>query len=39
VPAAAQASGPIYVVQPGDTLWGIALMFGLDAAQLAEANR
>ena len=38
VPAAAQASGPIYVVQPGDTLWGIALMFGLDAAQLAEAN-
>ncbi len=38
VPAAAQASGPVYIVQAGDTLWGIALMFGLDAAQLADAN-
>ncbi len=38
VPVAAQASGPVYVVQAGDTLWGIALMFGLDAAQLADAN-
>ncbi len=38
MPAAAQASGPVYVVQAGDTLWGIAMMFGLDAPQLAEAN-
>ena len=37
-PAAAQTAGPIYVVEAGDTLWGIALKFGLDAAQLAEAN-
>ena len=37
-PAAAQASGPIYVVEAGDSLWGIALKFGLDAAQLADAN-
>jgi murein DD-endopeptidase MepM/ murein hydrolase activator NlpD len=36
--AAAQTEGPIYVVEAGDTLWGIALKFGLDAAQLAEAN-
>jgi murein DD-endopeptidase MepM/ murein hydrolase activator NlpD len=36
--AAAQAEGPIYVVAAGDTLWGIAFTFGLDAAQLAEAN-
>jgi murein DD-endopeptidase MepM/ murein hydrolase activator NlpD len=38
VPAAAQADGPIYVVEEGDTLWGIALKFGLDAEQLADAN-
>ncbi len=37
-PAAAQAAGPIYVVEAGDSLWGIALKFGLDATQLAEAN-
>lgn len=37
-PAAAQAEGPIYVVEEGDTLWGIALMFGLDASTLAQAN-
>jgi murein DD-endopeptidase MepM/ murein hydrolase activator NlpD len=36
--AEAQTEGPIYVVLAGDTLWGIALKFGLDAAQLAEAN-
>ena len=36
--ADAQDSGPIYIVQPGDTLWGIALTFGLDAAALASAN-
>jgi murein DD-endopeptidase MepM/ murein hydrolase activator NlpD len=38
VPAAAQAAGPVYIVEAGDSLWGIALKFGLDAAQLAEAN-
>ncbi|MCX6071035.1 MAG: peptidoglycan DD-metalloendopeptidase family protein [Chloroflexi bacterium] len=38
VSADAQAEGPIYVVEAGDTLWGIAFKFGLDAAQLAEAN-
>lgn len=37
-PANAQQAGPVYVVQPGDTLWGIALAFGLDAATLASAN-
>jgi len=37
-PANAQGAGPIYIVQPGDTLWGIALTFGLDAAELASAN-
>jgi LysM repeat protein len=36
--AAAQTEGPIYVVEAGDTLWGIALKFGLDAATLAAAN-
>ena len=36
--AAAQTQGPIYVVEAGDSLWGIALKFGLDAVQLAEAN-
>ncbi len=38
VPAAAQGDGPIYVVEEGDTLWGIALKFGLGAEQLADAN-
>lgn len=37
-PVLAQAEGPIYIVQPGDTLWGIALTFGLDAEALATAN-
>ncbi len=34
----AQAQGPVYVVEAGDTLWGIAIMFGLDATELAAAN-
>lgn len=37
-PADAQDAGPVYIVQPGDTLWGIALTFGLNAADLASAN-
>lgn len=33
-----QANRQIYVVQRGDTLYGIALRFGLDVNQLAERN-
>lgn len=36
--AAAQADGPVYVVQEGDTLIGIALRFGVDVDDLAAAN-
>jgi murein DD-endopeptidase MepM/ murein hydrolase activator NlpD len=34
----AQASGPIYIVQPGDTLTAIALMFGTSVEALVEVN-
>jgi len=34
----AQSSGPIYIVKEGDTLWGIAQVFGTDAETLASNN-
>jgi len=37
-PVAAQASGPIYIVQSGDTLSSIAERFNITVAQLMEAN-
>ena len=37
-PAAAQSDGPVYIVQEGDTLIGIALRFGVDVDDLAAAN-
>ncbi|RME08162.1 MAG: LysM peptidoglycan-binding domain-containing protein [Anaerolineae bacterium] len=30
--------GPVYVVQPGDSLWGIAALFGISVDELAAAN-
>lgn len=36
--AAAQASGPTYTVQEGDTLFGIAFTFGSTVDELAAAN-
>jgi murein DD-endopeptidase MepM/ murein hydrolase activator NlpD len=37
-PVAAQASGPIYIVQSGDTLWSIATRFSLTVDELMAAN-
>ncbi len=37
-PARAQSSGPQYIVQPGDTLYGIALQFGISVETLEAAN-
>lgn len=37
-PAWAQSQGPIYIVQPGDTLSGIASTFGTTVDELAQAN-
>ena len=37
-PVAAQEDGPVYIVQEGDTLIGIALRFGVDVDDLAAAN-
>ena len=37
-PAAAQASGPIYIVQAGDTLWSIAARFNVTIEELMTAN-
>ena len=37
-PAQAQAGGPQYLVQPGDTLYDIALSFGISVAELQAAN-
>lgn len=36
--AHAQPQGPTYVVQPGDTLYGIALVFGTTVEELASYN-
>jgi murein DD-endopeptidase MepM/ murein hydrolase activator NlpD len=37
-PVAAQASGPIYIVQPGDTLYSIANRFNVTLDELLTAN-
>ena len=37
-PAAAQSSGPVYIVQPGDTLSFIAARFNVSLADLIAAN-
>jgi murein DD-endopeptidase MepM/ murein hydrolase activator NlpD len=33
-----QPNGPVYIVQPGDTLWEIAQRFGVSVDDLAQAN-
>jgi murein DD-endopeptidase MepM/ murein hydrolase activator NlpD len=38
VPSLAQESGPIYIVQPGDTLSAIARRFGVSQETLVQAN-
>ena len=38
VPARAQASGPVYIVQPGDTLGVIASRFNVTVTELMAAN-
>lgn len=35
---AAQTSGPVYIVQPGDTLWSIATRFNVTLDELMAAN-
>jgi len=37
-PVAAQATGPVYIVQPGDTLSSIAVRFNVTVADLLAAN-
>jgi murein DD-endopeptidase MepM/ murein hydrolase activator NlpD len=37
-PSLAQDSGPVYIVQEGDTLWSIALRFGVSLQALQDAN-
>ena len=37
-PASAQSSGPVYIVQPGDTLFFIASRFNVSVDQLEAAN-
>lgn len=37
-PASAQASGPVYIVQPGDTLLDIAELFNISLNELIAAN-
>ena len=34
----ADPGGPVYIVEPGDTLWGIAQRFGLSMDALASRN-
>lgn len=38
IPTSAVFADTTYVVQPGDTLWGISQMFGVDMADIAAAN-
>jgi murein DD-endopeptidase MepM/ murein hydrolase activator NlpD len=38
VGARAQEQGPVYVVEPGDTLWGLAAEFGTSVEALSAAN-
>lgn len=38
VPAAAQGDGPVYIVQPGDTLFGIARRFGTSVEAILQVN-
>ncbi len=37
-PAAAQSGGPVYIVQPGDTLYSIAARFNVSMDELMAAN-
>lgn len=37
-PASAQAGGPVYIVQAGDTLWSIAIRFNVSLTDLKDAN-
>lgn len=34
-----EEEGPVYIVQPGDTLWAIAIRFGVSVTDLMNANR
>jgi len=37
-PVVAQSAGPVYIVQPGDTLWSIAARFNVTLDELIAAN-